>query len=215
MKRPSAYSTVKGYGEKEILIKKSRFITYVDRVETEEEATSFIRKISRQNWDATHNCHAYVVLDGSMVQKSSDDGEPAGTAGRPILEVINQRELVNTAVVVTRYFGGIKLGAGGLVRAYSQSAAAGLDEAGILHWTLHRALKITVDYPAMGKVEHELRLTDYDWEPPVFTDRVQWTVWVPVGDESAIRQMVAEITGGRGEIEPGRTEHRPRLRSTP
>lgn len=209
MQMPSRYSTVKGYGETEIHIQKSRFICYVNRVETEKEAAAFVQEISKHHWDATHNCYAYSVMEGQETQKSSDDGEPAGTAGRPILEVIKARDLVNTAVVVTRYFGGIKLGAGGLVRAYSQSTASGLDAAGVLHWVLHSRVKISVDYPAMGKVEHELRSTGYVLEPPQFDDKVHWTVWVPVGHEASITDRVAEQTRGQGRVIIGETKHRP------
>ncbi len=138
-----------------------------------------------------------------------DDGEPAGTAGRPILEVIKARELVNTAVVVTRYFGGIKLGAGGLTVAYSQSASTGLDAAGTLNWVLHSRVEITVDYPAMGKVEHALRSMEVEVESPRFDDQVHWRIWVPVGQETSIREPVAELTGGRGRVAVRGEEHRP------
>lgn len=107
MTQPLQYRTVKQYGETEIIIQKSRFITYVNRVESEEEAANFVQEITRRHWNATHNCYAWVVGRNGEVQRSSDDGEPAGTAGRPILEVIRARNLVDTAVVVTRYFGGL------------------------------------------------------------------------------------------------------------
>ncbi|WP_142505583.1 YigZ family protein [Melghirimyces algeriensis] len=206
---PTVYSTVKEYKETEILIQKSRFITYVNRVESEKEAVRFIQNISRRHWDATHNCYAYQVMDGQIAQKSSDDGEPAGTAGRPILEVLKNRDLINTVIVVTRYFGGIKLGAGGLIRAYSQSASTGLDAAGILDWVLHRMIRITVNYSAMGKVEYELRSMNVDMEQPKFSDKVHFTVWVPDGKESTVTEMVAEQTGGRGEVILGQKEYRP------
>ncbi|MEB1806681.1 MAG: YigZ family protein, partial [Bacillaceae bacterium] len=105
-----SYLTVKGYGEHEINIQRSRFITYIDRATTEEEAQQFIEKIKKKHWDATHNCSAYLIGENDEIQKANDDGEPSGTAGVPILEVLKKRRLKDTVVVVTRYFGGIKLG---------------------------------------------------------------------------------------------------------
>lgn len=210
MAQPLRYRTVKRYGEAEIVIQKSRFIAYASRVESEEEAASFVQEISRRHWDATHNCYAWVVGRSGEMQRSSDDGEPAGTAGRPILEVIRARELVDTAIVVTRYFGGIKLGASGLVRAYSQAASAGLDAAGTVIRQLHRAMEVTLDYSWMGKVEHALRTSGYDFDPPRFTDKVSWTVWIPAGEEKAFQQHLAEITGGQGTVTEGETAYRER-----
>src|SRR5699024_7098601 len=114
----SKYYTVKYKGADEVVIQKSRFIGYVKRVESEEEAQNFIQEIKKKHHDATHNCSAYVIGENDQIQKANDDGEPSGTAGIPILEVIKKQHLKDTAVVVTRYFGGIKLGAGGLIRAY-------------------------------------------------------------------------------------------------
>ncbi len=209
LQKPSQYFTVKGAGQAEIHIQKSHFICRVNRVESEAEAVAWITEISKRHWDATHNCYAYSVLGESKAEKSSDDGEPGGTAGRPILEVIKARKLLNTAVVVTRYFGGIKLGAGGLVRAYSQSASTGLDAAGTLNWLLHSQMEITVDYAAMGKVEHALRSMEVEVESPRFDEQVHWRVWVPVGQESSIKERVAEWTHGRGRVTLRGVEHRP------
>src|SRR5699024_745979 len=117
------YYTIKQAGSHEILIQKSRFIGYVERVTTEEEAQSFIQKIKKKHHDATHNCSAYIIGDRDQIQKANDDGEPGGTAGIPMLEVLKRMSLKNCAVVVTRYFGGIKLGAGGLIRAYSTTTS--------------------------------------------------------------------------------------------
>lgn len=196
------YITVTNSVVTEINIQKSRFITHVKRVETEEEALSFIHKVSKEHWNATHNCFAYRVGKDpeKEIQKASDDGEPSGTAGKPILEVIRYRELVDTAIVVTRYFGGIKLGAAGLVRAYSEAAAKGLDEAGQSLFTLHRKIKVTVDYPAMGKVEYELRKAGLDIESTQFLDKVSWFIWVPIGEEQQWKNFVAEQTSGQGSV---------------
>ncbi len=139
------YLTVKGYGENEIVIQKSRFIAYVDRAETEEEAQEFIQKIKKMHWNATHNCSAYVVGENNQFQKANDDGEPSGTAGVPMLEVLRKRNVQDTVVVVTRYFGGIKLGAGGLIRAYSKATSEGLNATGIVHRKLVRKMNTTID----------------------------------------------------------------------
>src|SRR5690606_30111907 len=141
-----SYYTVKGYGEHEINIQKSRFIAYINRATTEEEAQEFIQKIKKQNSDATHNCSAYLIGENDRIQKANDDGEPSGTAGVPILEVLKKKKLKDTVVVVTRYFGGIKLGAGGLIRAYGKSTSEGLDATGIVERRLMRVMHTKIDY---------------------------------------------------------------------
>ena len=141
----NGYIRVKNSIEKEIVIEKSRFISYTKMVETEEEAKEFVESIRKKHPFATHNCYAYVT-EGGKVARFSDDGEPQGTAGIPMLEVLKNRGLKDTAVVVTRYFGGIKLGAGGLVRAYSSSTSAGLDEAGVEENIISNLYKISFGY---------------------------------------------------------------------
>ncbi|SFI65215.1 YigZ family protein [Thermoflavimicrobium dichotomicum] len=200
------YLTIGNYGETEIVIQKSRFICRAKHVRNEEEAVQFVQDVSKKHWDATHNCYAYLVTD--TIQKSSDDGEPAGTAGRPILEVIHAKDLLYTAIVVTRYFGGIKLGAGGLVRAYSQGAAAAIQAAGIVQRLLHQEVIFTFDYHFMGKMEYELRQSGYLLDPPQFTDRISWSVWVPLGEENKLMEQVTNWTNGQAQIQVGRTEYR-------
>ena len=141
----NGYIRVKNSIEKEIVIEKSRFISYTKMVETEDEAKEFVESIRKKHPFATHNCYAYVT-EGGKVARFSDDGEPQGTAGIPMLEVLKNRGLKDTAVVVTRYFGGIKLGAGGLVRAYSSSTSAGLDEAGVEENIISNVFKISFGY---------------------------------------------------------------------
>lgn len=121
------YRTVRGAGSKEIVIKKSRFIGHVKPVDSEDDANAFIEEIKKLHWNATHNCSAYMIGERDEIQKQSDDGEPSGTAGKPILEVIRNQGLKNVAIVVTRYFGGIMLGAGGLIRAYTDGAVAAIE----------------------------------------------------------------------------------------
>lgn len=135
---------------KEIIIEKSRFICSLKKVESEEDAQEFIRTIKKKYWDATHNCSAYII--DSLAQRSSDDGEPSGTAGIPMLEVLRKNDLVGTACVVTRYFGGVKLGAGGLVRAYSGSVAGALKECGLAQKILMSTYSFTYDTGSVGRV---------------------------------------------------------------
>ena len=138
-------------------IKKSVFIAHVKHVETEESAREFLLAIKKKYFDATHNCSAWILGEMGDKQKSNDDGEPGGTAGNPILDAIKKNELTNIAVVVTRYFGGIKLGAGGLIRAYSHTAALGIAAAEIVQMTALKKISVTVEYPLLAQVENYLR----------------------------------------------------------
>lgn len=146
-----SYFSVVGEYECEYVIERSRFITYVKHVENEDDAKNFVAAIKKKNSLATHNCYAYVADEDGFVRKFSDDGEPQGTAGMPMLEVLKNRNLRKTAVVVTRYFGGIKLGAGGLVRAYSKAACDGLDGARIAEFIFAVKLKIVLEYDGYAK----------------------------------------------------------------
>ncbi len=143
------YTLSRNY-RKEIVIEKSRFICSLQKVSSEEEAQEFIRAVKKEFWDATHNCSAYVVDE--LAQRSSDDGEPSGTAGIPMLEVLRKNELVGTAAVVTRYFGGIKLGAGGLVRAYSGSVAGALKECGLAERVLMSRFSFSYEVNSVGRI---------------------------------------------------------------
>ena len=138
-------------------VNKSKFLAHVKHVETEEAAREFILSIRKKYFDATHNCSAWILGERGDKQKSNDDGEPGGTAGNPILDAIKKNELTNIAVVVTRYFGGIKLGAGGLIRAYSHTAALGIDAAEIVQMTAFKKISVTIEYPLLAQVENYLR----------------------------------------------------------
>jgi uncharacterized YigZ family protein len=198
---PLSYRTIHGYGEETIIIKKSRFIGYAMPVEDEGQALAFIESIQKKHWDATHNCYAYVVGPHDEIQKSNDDGEPSGTAGKPILEVIKKEQIKNVAVVVTRYFGGIMLGAGGLIRAYGSTAAAGLHAAGIIRRELYQALLVTIDYTWHGKLENTIALQP-DWllAENEFTDRVTMHVHVPMDDVDSFSKTITNITNGQAQI---------------
>jgi len=195
------YRTVKQFGSTAWEINKSRFITYVQRVSTEEDAAEFITQIKKRHWDATHNCSAYVVGDLGQYQKADDDGEPAGTAGKPILEVIKRLELKDVVIVVTRYFGGIKLGAGGLIRAYGRAAALGIEAAGVVERVPHREMSLLIDYMLLGKVENELRTGGYRIAAINYLENVGINVLVPVGQEDAFTTKVKDWTAGQANIE--------------
>ncbi|MBP2661894.1 MAG: hypothetical protein H6Q69_4926 [Firmicutes bacterium] len=193
----SFYLTVSGYGEAEIEIQKSRFIVYVQRAEQEEAAVAFIEQIKKKHWNATHNCSAYIIGGNDQWQKADDDGEPSGTAGKPILEIIKKNQLKDTVIVVTRYFGGIKLGAGGLIRAYGKSASAGLKAVGITQRQNHTRIGVEIDYTFLGMLENQLRLQGYRIEDKIFTDTIRLIVLEKVGQEEILEQKIIDWTAGQ------------------
>ncbi|PAD22754.1 YigZ family protein [Terribacillus saccharophilus] len=203
----TTYFTVKTEGSHEIVIQKSRFIGHVKRVETEEEAISFVQKIKKEHKDATHNCSAYMIGEHDLIQKASDDGEPSGTAGVPILEVLKKKGLKDTAVVVTRYFGGIKLGAGGLIRAYSGSASQSIDEIGVVKRQLMQLAEIHIDYTLLGKVENELRQSAYTLRNIDYADRVVLHAAFQSGQEEEFQAYVTDMTNAQAEIIFGGQEY--------
>ncbi|KYD22144.1 hypothetical protein B4135_1489 [Caldibacillus debilis] len=203
----SCYYTVKGFGTDEIVIQKSRFIAYVDRAESEEKAYQFLQTIKKKHWDATHNCSAFIIGEHDQIQRANDDGEPSGTAGIPMLEVLKKRRLKNTVVVVTRYFGGIKLGAGGLVRAYSRAASSGIDAAGVVERKLMRIMHTFIDYSWLGKIENELRNSPYPIKDIRYFDRVEIETYVEEGQQDVFRQWMTEKTNGQALISEGETDY--------
>ena len=194
------YKTVKGYGEKEIIISKSRFICYVNRAENEAEALEFIEKIKKMHHAATHNCSCYIIGENNQIQKANDDGEPSGTAGVPMLEVLKKQELQDTVVVVTRYFGGIKLGGGGLIRAYGKSTTEGIAAAQVVERRLHHVMKVAIDYTWLGKVENEVRGSQYTLRDIQYADVVELFVFVPKDEEEAFTEWMTELTNGQATI---------------
>ncbi|WP_289142827.1 YigZ family protein [uncultured Brevibacillus sp.] len=201
------YKTVAGYGEDVIVIERSRFIGYAQRVTTEEEATAFIAMIKKKHWDATHNCSAFVIGENDQIQRSSDDGEPSGTAGKPILECIKKNGVKDTVVVVTRYFGGIKLGAGGLVRAYTAGTVTALKAAKIVVHTLHQTISVSVDYTWWGKVENDLRIGEFRVSGTDFTDKVTAHVLIPEGEQDVFVDRMVDLTNGQAQIHLGEKEY--------
>jgi uncharacterized YigZ family protein len=197
------YKTVARAGNREIVIKKSRFIGHAKPVKSEEEAIAFIEEIRKQHWSATHNCYAYMIGERDEIQKQSDDGEPSGTAGKPILEVIRNRGLKDVVVVVTRYFGGIMLGAGGLIRAYTDGAVAGIEAAEPVVLTLHRLVDVEIEYTWLGKLENELRNRGIRLGETQFTDKVTLRC-MPVNREAdAFVRWITDLTQGQGVIRVG------------
>ena len=148
------YRTITNFGQDEIIIEKSTFIGYAKPVTNEEEALAFIQEIKKKHRDATHNVPAYVLGENNEIQRCNDDGEPSGTAGVPVLEVLKKEDVRNVAVVVTRYFGGIKLGTGGLVRAYTKGAKIALEAAGIVRQVLYQVMSLSIEYTLLGSVRY-------------------------------------------------------------
>ncbi|WP_058301491.1 YigZ family protein [Gorillibacterium timonense] len=198
-----SYKTVERSGSAEIVIRKSRFIGHARPVATEEEALAFIAEIKKEHSAATHNCSAYVIGERDEYQKQSDDGEPSGTAGKPILEVIKHQGLKNVAVVVTRYFGGILLGAGGLIRAYTDGAVAGLAAAKPVLQVLHRDVYLEIDYTWLGKVEHELRGRGTLLGETSFADKVTLHCQPITSEADAFAAWLTDITSGQGIVALG------------
>lgn len=198
----SAYYTVKPHGTDEITIQKSRFIANVKRVESEEEAQEFIQSIKKEHRDATHNCSAYMIGETDHIQKANDDGEPSGTAGVPILEVLKKKGLKDTAVVVTRYFGGIKLGAGGLIRAYGSATTQGIQTTGIVRRELMQGVSVTVEYPMLGKLENEVRQqSKYILENIHYLENVAFIIYVKTEETDAFTNWIVEMTNAQATIE--------------
>ncbi|MGD9679077.1 MAG: YigZ family protein [Vulcanibacillus sp.] len=197
------YLTVKDFGFNTIIIKKSEFITYVKNIDSELGATQFIETIKKKHWNATHNCSAYVIGERDEIQKASDDGEPSGTAGKPILEIIKKLELKDTSVVVTRYFGGIMLGAGGLIRAYGTAAKEGILTTGIIERILYRKIIVSVDYPWYGKIENEMNSRGYTIYETIFMDKVTVTILELDGEEENFIRLIMNITNGQVDLITG------------
>jgi uncharacterized YigZ family protein len=196
----NGYRTVAGPSEAEIIIKKSRFIGQVCPVASEEEAVAFIAEVKKKHREATHNCHAWII--DPLNQRSSDDGEPSGTAGRPMLEVLRKEYLEQVAVVVTRYFGGIMLGAGGLLRAYGQTCKAGLDAAGMGRQVPYQKLRATVEYTLYGKLENQLRERQLMVLDTAFTDMVSVTLGLSADQFVSVSEWLADLSAGQAVLEP-------------
>ena len=195
------YKTVYQGGEAEITEKKSRFIGTVRPVETEEEALAFLEEMRKKYWDATHNCFAYVAGERREWVRAADDGEPSGTAGRPMLDVLLGEDLYNTAVVVTRYFRGTLLGTGGLVRAYSRAVQEALKACEIVEKRRGALLEIRADYTDLGKIQYILGQRNLPILRSDYTERVLLEVILPAEEQQGLRKALTEATGGRAAVQ--------------
>ena len=188
-------------GQGEIIEKKSRFIADVAWVESEEEAAAFLERIRKKYWDARHHCSAYVLGDKNEISRCSDDGEPSGTAGRPILDVLVGSGVHNACIVVTRYFGGVLLGTGGLVRAYSQAAKEGLEQSTIVEQIPGRQILLTCDYNSIGKIQYIAGNRGYQAMDSEYSDVVKLTYLVPEEEADRFCAEITEATNGRTKME--------------
>lgn len=196
-----SYRVLLSGGEGEIVEKKSRFIATVRKCGTEEEAEAFIEEMKKKYWDARHNCSAFVIGSRGELTRCSDDGEPSGTAGRPMLEVLTGSGIRNIAVVVTRYFGGTLLGTGGLVRAYTQAVKEGLANCRTGVMRNGSELEVTVDYNDVGKLQYYFGQQSIVPADSIYAENVKFILLIPVEKEENLRKNLIEITSGKVKIE--------------
>lgn len=195
------YKMLQKGGSGEIIEKKSRFIATLAPAGSEEEAAAFIESVKKKYWDARHNCSAFVLGERVQTTRCSDDGEPAGTAGKPMLEVLLGAEIRNAAVVVTRYFGGVLLGTGGLVRAYTQAVQAGLEACSVVTMRYGIGLRLTTDYNGIGKIQYLLGQRGLEIKESEYTDIVTMKLMVPYEECRGLCKELTEATAGKVKIE--------------
>lgn len=188
-------------GQGEIEEKKSRFIAHIEPIATEQDALDFIARTKKQYWDARHNCFSYVLGSNHELQRCSDDGEPGGTAGRPMLDVLLKENIHNCAAVVTRYFGGTLLGTGGLVRAYQKSLQAGLSNCIILTHSKGTKLHLYTDYTGLGKIQYLLAKEGIPTLDSNYTHQVEMTILIPSHQLEHIKTQIIECTNGSAVLE--------------
>ena len=195
-----SYLTIKEQASAEFEEKKSVFIGYVKRVYSEEEARSFINEIKSMHKEARHNVYSYIIGENMGIQRYSDDGEPQGTAGIPVLEVVKKNGLTDIAVVVTRYFGGILLGTGGLARAYSKGASLAIKEGGIVEKVKGQEVNIVIDYDLLGKVQYICNQNMWHIEDTEYTEVVKIKLYCEVSNYDALVKEITEATSGKAEF---------------
>ncbi len=198
--------TILGEGTAEFTVQRSRFIAYVAAVHDEEEARAFVSRLRKEHYDARHCCSAWILGADGAKQKSSDDGEPGGTAGMPILETMKRRSLTDAAVVVVRYFGGIKLGAGGLVRAYSHAAAIGIDAATLARRITLRRLLVTVGYETLSAVEHWSRQKKIRTGEASYAEKVTLPLLIEPKQYEKVKKELTDLTAAKAAFEDGNEE---------
>lgn len=197
------YKVVYEGGSGEIVEKKSRFLAAVQPVESEEEAAAFIGAVKKKYWDASHNCSAFTIGRHHELTRCSDDGEPSGTAGRPMLDVLLREDIHNAAVVVTRYFGGTLLGTGGLVRAYQKCTQAGLEGAVIIEKQQGQLLEIGTDYNGLGKIQYLMAQREIPVRNTEYTQQVVIQAMVPKEQKAEFEKAVIEATSGTAVLDWG------------
>lgn len=198
----NSYKTIKQPAREEYVINKSRFIGHACPCQTEEQALAFLKRIREEYRDATHNCYAYVIGENAGIMRYSDDGEPGGTAGLPMMEVLKARGVVNLCVVVTRYFGGILLGAGGLVRAYSHSCALALDAAHVSIMELTQRVLFDVPYPLWDKFSYAMQSLPCILERSEFQSSVDATLLIRANDLERVTQQITALSDGKIDFLP-------------
>lgn len=196
-----AYKIIEYGGEGEVIEKKSRFIARVQAAHTEEEAAAFVESEKKRFWDARHHCYAYILGEQGQTKRYSDDGEPSGTAGRPILEVLEGSGIRNLIVVVTRYFGGTLLGTGGLVRAYTQAAQAGLVNSTVAVMRYGYGLTVGTDYNGIGKLQYILGQRGIPIDESVYTEQVSIGFKVSYEEKEKLVKEITEATAGKARVD--------------
>lgn len=194
------YYSVLKYSEAEHVIEKSKFITYTTPVKTEEEATSFISKIKKQNYNATHNVSAYVIGEKSDIKRYSDDGEPSGTAGMPALDTLLKKGITNICVVITRYFGGIKLGTGGLVKAYTESTKLGVEASQLIEFRELMKYKITSSYDLFSKVQYKLQNSPVYIKDIEYMENVSINIYFEEENKKILEELI-DLTASNVDLE--------------
>ena len=199
----SNYKTLHKFGVDEYIVEKSTFIGYAKPIKTEEEAIEFVNEIKKKHKDATHNVWAYTVGENMNIQRYSDDGEPQGTAGIPTLEVIKKEDLRDVVVVVTRYFGGIKLGAGGLVRAYTKGAKVGIEAGIVIEKVKYTEVKIKIEYTQLGRIQNEIMNLGFKVKDTIYSEDVEIIVYSKIEDVQSLTDRMIDITSGTTDVSIG------------
>ena len=199
----SNYKTLHKFGVDEYIVEKSTFIGYAKPIKTEEEAIEFVNEIKKKHKDATHNVWAYTVGENMNIQRYSDDGEPQGTAGIPTLEVIKKEDLRDVVVVVTRYFGGIKLGAGGLVRAYTKGAKVGIEAGIVIEKVKYTEVKIKIEYTQLGRIQNEIMNLGFKVKDTIYSEDVEIIVYSKIEDVQSLTDRMIDITSGTAGVSIG------------
>ena len=194
------FITIKENSYDEFVEKKSTFITHLVRITSEEEAREFIQKMKKKHYDATHVCSCYVVGDNNEITRANDDGEPSGTAGAPMLDVLVKNEIKNVCATVIRYFGGTKLGTGGLVRAYGGGVINALKNATLVERKDALEIRLELDYSLNGKIEYEIEKTNFIVNNLEYTDKIIYTIYVMEEDYDSFQSWIANLTNGQFKI---------------